>query len=170
MILLRHSWQSSNCLFICTSGSPSVHLFLVSTPACSHSCLLLSDQQQSRRAVCFVTLVPLRKPHQRLQRHWQVKSHWNSVGRMCVLIMIFQNMHLETKADCCWTDFGSGPNSFFCILPWQSWLGQVEKWSLVWQASTGAHSLLVSICPNLVHEKVIASNLCPLLRIIYFSF
>ena len=44
-------------------------MFVVSTLGC-----FLSDQQQGRRAVWIATLVPLGKPHQRLQRHWQVKA------------------------------------------------------------------------------------------------
>ena len=30
-----------------------------------------------------------------------------------------------------------GPNSFFCISPWRSWLAQMEKSSPAWQTSTG---------------------------------
>ena len=33
--------------------------------------------------------------------------------------------------------FFPGPNSFFCISPWRSWLAQVEKSSPAWQTSTG---------------------------------
>ena len=33
--------------------------------------------------------------------------------------------------------FFPGPNSFFCISPWRSWLAQMEKSSPAWQTSTG---------------------------------
>ena len=33
--------------------------------------------------------------------------------------------------------FFPGPNSFFCISPWRSWLALMEKSSPAWQTSTG---------------------------------